>query len=324
MRRLLTLACAVAVLATCASAAPAQTFPAKPVTIIVPSAPDGAADATARTLALYLSKAWNQQVIVENKPGSNTQVAAAHVAKAAPDGHTLLLGPDVTFTVNPHLYRKLNYHPVKDFEPITGLTVLHQALVTHPSLAANSVAELIALAKAKPGALNYGTFGHGSAGHLNMVALQSQAGARLTPVHYRGAAPAMTNVIAGHTQLMFVSFGSALQSWKTGQIKVLAIGSPKRLAGYPDLPTVAEGGFPDFEAKSWFGLFATGGTPATIVAKINADVRKIVDSPDFATTFLTKQMMQSITSTPEAYAELIRTDSRLWAKVIAAGNLKID
>ncbi len=324
MRRLLTLAFVVAALATCASAAPAQTVPAKPVTIIVPSAPNGAADATARMLALHLSKAWNQQVIVENKPGSNTQVAAAHVAKAAPDGHTLLLGPDVTFTVNPHLYRKLNYHPVKDFEPITGLTVLHQALVTHPSLAANSVAELIALAKAKPGALNYGTFGHGSAGHLNMAALQSQAGVRLTPVHYRGAAPAMTNVIAGHTQLMFVSFGSALQSWKTGQVKILAIGSPKRLAAYPDLPTVAEGGFPGFEAKSWFGLFATGGTPGPIVAKINADVRKIVDSPDFATTFLAKQMMQSITSTPEAYAELIRSDSRLWAKVIAAANLKIE
>ena len=324
MRRLLTLACAVTALATCASTAPAQTFPTKPVTIIVPSAPDGAADATARMLALHLSKAWNQQIIVENKPGSNTQVAAAHVAKAAPDGHTLLLGPDVTFTVNPHLYRKLSYHPVKNFEPITGLTVLHQALVTHPSLAANSVAELIALAKAKPGALNYGTFGHGSAGHLNMEALQSLSGAKLSPVHYRGAAPAMTNVIAGHTQLMFVSFGSALQPWKAGQLKVLAIGSPKRLAGYPDLPTVAEGGFPGFEAKSWFGLFATGGTPAPIVAKINADVRKIVESPEFATTFLAKQMMQSITSTPEAYAELIRTNSRLWAKLIAAGNLKID
>ena len=328
MGRLRKVALTAATLAAAAGTAPitatAQSFPNKPVTIIVTSAPGGAADTTARMLALHLGKAWNRQVVVENKPGSNTQVAAEHVAKAAPDGHTLLLGPDVTFTVNPHLYQNLSYDPVKDFEPITGLTVLHQALVAHPSLSAGHVADLVAVAKAKPGALNYGTFGLGSAGHLNMVALQSQAGVRLTPVHYRGAAPAMTNVIAGHTQLMFISFGSALQSWKTGQIKMLAIGSPKRLAAYPDLPTVAEGGFPGFEAKSWFGLFATGGTPAPIVAKINADVRKIVDSPDFATTFLTKQMMQSITSTPEAYAELIRTDSRLWAKVIAGGNLKID
>jgi tripartite-type tricarboxylate transporter receptor subunit TctC len=323
MKRLLTVACAIAMIAGPISAH-AQSFPTKPVSIIVTSAPGGAADATARVLALHLGKAWSQQVIVENKPGGNTQIAADYVAKAAPDGHTLLLGPDVTFTVNPHLYRKLSYDPVKDFEPITGLTVLHQALVTHPSLAANNVAELLALAKAKPGGLNYGTFGLGSAGHLNMEALQAQAGVKLTAVHYRGAAPAMTDVIAGHIQLMFVSFGSALQSWKGGQLKMLAIGSPKRLPDYPDLPTVAEGALPGFEAKSWFGLFATGGTPRAIVTKINADVRKIIDSPDFATTFLAKQMMQSITSTPEAYAELIRTDSRLWAKVIAAANLKIE
>ena len=281
MRRLLRVAFSIGAL-TLASAAHAQNFPNKPVSIIVTSAPGGAADATARILALHLAKAWNQQVVVENKPGGNTQIAADHVAKAAPDGHTLLLGPDVTFTVNPHLYRKLSYDPVKDFEPITGLTVLHQALVTHPSLPANNVAELLALAKAKPNALNYGTFGLGSAGHLNMEALQSQAGVKLTAVHYRGAAPAMTDVIAGHIQLMFVSFGSALQSWKAGQLKMLAIGSPNRLAGYPDLPTVAEGGLPGFEAKSWFGLFATGGTPQPIVTKINADVRKIIESPEFA------------------------------------------
>jgi tripartite-type tricarboxylate transporter receptor subunit TctC len=324
MRQLLKLAFAVATLAATATASHAQTFPTKPVTIVVTSAPGGAADATARMLALYLGKLWNQQVVTENKPGGNTQIAAEYVAKAAPDGHTLLLGPDVTFTVNPHLYRKLSYNPVKDFEPITGLTVLHHALVTHPSVPANSVAELLALAKAKPATLNYGTFGLGSAGHLNMEALQSQSGVKLTAVHYRGAAPAMTDVIAGHIQLMFVSLGSAVQAWKAGQLKTLAIGSQKRLRQYPDLPTVAEGGLPGFEARSWFGLFATGGTPRPIVAKINADVRKIVDGPDFAAAFLTKQMMQPITSTPEAYAELIRTDSRLWAKVIAAANLKIE
>jgi tripartite-type tricarboxylate transporter receptor subunit TctC len=324
MQHLRTLTLAVGTLTAATFSAEAQTFPTKPVTIIVTSAPGGAADATARTLALHLGKAWNQQVIVENKPGGNTQIAADYVAKATPDGHTLLLGPDVTFTVNPHLYRKLSYDPVKDFEPITGLTVLHQALVTHPSLAVNSVPELLKLAKAKPGALNYGTFGLGSAGHLNMEALQSQAGVKLTAVHYRGAAPAMTDVIAGHIQLMFVSFGSALSSWKAGKLKMLAVGSPRRLDGFPDLPTVAEGGLPGFEAKSWFGLFATGRTPQPVVAKINADVRKIIESPEFRTTFLAKQRMQSITSTPEAYAELIRTDSRRWAKVIAAANLKID
>jgi tripartite-type tricarboxylate transporter receptor subunit TctC len=323
MTKLLNVIFAIGALAL-ASSAHAQTFPAKPVSIIVTSAPGGAADATARMLAHNLSKLWNQQVIVENKPGGNTQIAADYVAKAAPDGYTLLLGPDVTFTVNPHLYRKLNYDPTKDFEPITGLTVLHQALVTHPSVSANSVAELIALAKSRPGALNYGTFGLGSTGHLNMEALQSQAGVKLTPVHYRGAAPAMADVIAGISQLMFVSFGSALPHWQAGHLKVLAIGRPERLADHPDLPTIAEGGLPGFEAKSWFGLFATGGTPRSIVTKINADVRQVIESPDFHTTFLAKHLMQPITSTPEAYAELIRTDSRVWANVIAVANLKID
>ena len=260
-------------------------------------------------------QAWNQQVIVENKPGGNTQIAADYVAKAAPDGHTLLLGPDVTFTVNPHLYRKLSYDPVKDFEPITGLTVLHQALVTHPSLAANSVA---GADRAREGEARRAQLRHvraGSAGHLNMEALQSQAGVKLTAVHYRGAAPAMTDVIAGHIQLMFVSFGSALQSWKAGQLKMLAIGSPE--AACPTIRTCRpsrRAACPASRRNPGSACSRPAARRATIVAKINADVRKVIESPDFRDDFLAKQMMQSITSTPEAYAELIRTDSRLWAR----------
>ena len=324
MRRMLVATIALGLVVLGAAGASAQTFPTKPVSIVVTSAPGGAADATARALALHLAKRWNQQVIVENKPGANTQLAADYVAKSAPDGHTLLLGPDVTFTVNPHLYRKLSYDPVKDFEPITGLTVLHQSLVTHPSLPAANVAELIALAKAKPGTLNYGTFGAGSAGHLNMEALASQAGVQMTAVHYRGAAPAMTDVIAGHIQLMFVSFGSAVQSWETGKLKMLAVGSPKRLPAYPKLPTVAEGGLADFEAKSWFGLFAPGKTSRELIARINTDVRAIIDDKTFHTSFLAPQHMQSITSSPEDYAALIHSDSRRWSKVIADAKLKIE
>jgi tripartite-type tricarboxylate transporter receptor subunit TctC len=324
MARLLAAMLALGVLAMGGTGASAQAFPNKPVSIIVPSAAGGAADATARALGVHLSKRWNQQVIIENKTGGNTQIAAEYVTKSAPDGHTLLLGPDVTFTVNPHLYRKLSYDPVKDFEPITGLTVLHQSLVTHPSLQAKSVADLLALAKAKPGALNYGTFGNGSAGHLNMEAFQAQAGVKLTAVHYRGAAPAMTDVIAGHIQLMFVSFGSALPSWKAGKLNMLAVGSPQRLAGFPEMPTVAESGLPGFEAKSWFGLFAPGKTPRDIVGRINADVRAVIDDPAFRDGFLAKQRMMSITSSPEDYAKLIHSDSRRWSKVIADAKLKIE
>jgi tripartite-type tricarboxylate transporter receptor subunit TctC len=306
-----------------AAAAQAQTFPTMPITFVVPTAPGGAVDALARRLAPPLAERLGQQVIIENKTGANTQIAAEFVAKAAPDGHTLLLGPDVTFTVNPHLYRKLSYDALKDFAPITGLTVLHQALVAHPSLAANSVPELIALAKGKPASLNYGTFGLGSAGHLNMEAFSTAAGITLVPVHYRGAAPAFNDVLAGHIGLMFVSFGSVVETWKAGKVKVLAIGRAARMPDYPDLPTVAEGGLPGFEAKSWFGLFAPAATPRNVVAKINAEVRGILGDTNFR-AFLDRQMMESIATSPEDYAELIRTDSRKWGEVIRGAKLQID
>jgi len=310
-------------LAFAAADAQAQTFPAMPITFVVPTAPGGAVDALARRLAPLLTERLGQQVIIENKTGANTQIAAEFVAKAPPDGHTLLLGPDVTFTVNPHLYRKLSYDPIKDFAPITGLTVLHQALVAHPSLAANTVPELIALAKAKPASLNYGTFGLGSAGHLNMEAFSTAAGVTLVPVHYRGAAPAFNDVLAGHIGLMFVSFGSVVENWKAGKVKVLAIGRAARMPDYPDLPTVAEGGLPGFEAKSWFGLFAPAATPRNIVARINTEMRGALADTSFR-EFLDRQMMETIATSPEEYAELIRSDSRKWGEVINNAKLKID
>ena len=306
------------------SHAEAQSFPNRPVSLVVTSAPGGAADALARMLAHQLSKTWGQQIVVENKPGANTQIAADYVAKSAPDGYTLLIGPDVTFTVNPHLYQKLSYDPVKSFEPISGLTLLNQALVLNPSVPANTVAELIALARSKPGDLNYGTFGLGSAGHLNMEAFQVQAGVKMSPVHYRGAAPAFTDVIAGHIQLMFVSFGSAIEAWRSGKVKIIGIGSKQRLADYPDLPTISESGVPGFEAKSWFGLFAPGTTPRSIVLKINSDVARIFADPAVRETFLTRQFMEPITGPPDAYSDLIRNDSERWGRVIRDAKLKIE
>ena len=306
-----------------ADAAPKK-FPSQTVSFIVTSSPGGVADALARMLAAQLSDVWGQQVIVENRPGANTQVAANHVAKASPDGHTLLLGPDVTFTVNPHLYKNLTYDPVKDFEPIVGLTVLRQALVLHPSVPANSVRELIALAKSKPNGLNYGTFGLGSAGHLNMEAFKAQAGVEMTAVHYKGATPALTDVLAGHIDLMFISFGSAVKHWKAGKLKMLAIGSDKRLSGFPELPTVAESGLPGFEAKSWFGLFAPGGTPKVIVNQINRDVARVFSDKELQRKFLDAHFMEPITDTPEAYAVLIRDDSQRWGNVIRGANIKAE
>jgi len=248
----------------------AETFASRPITIVVPASPGGVTDMLGRILAKRFTEKFGQ-AIVENKPGANNQIAAEYVARAAPDGHTLFIGPETTFVVNPSIYPKLNYDPVKDFTPITGLITINQALLVHPSLPVNNVKELLEFARAKPGELNYGTFGIGSSSHLNMELFQSEAGIRLTPVHYRGATPALADVMAGHIQLMFISVGSAVPQWKAGKVRMLAIGARKRLDTLPEVPTVAESGLPGFEAVSWFGLYGPAGMPADIVAKIKVE-----------------------------------------------------
>src|SRR3974390_766892 len=289
---------ALAALLVGVTSAAAQTYPERPITIVVPASPGGVTDLLGRALAKRFSHDFGQQAIVENKPGANNQIAAEYVAKAAPDGYPLVVGPESTFVVNPYLYAKLPYDPVKDFTPITGLVSIHHALIVNPALPANSTQELLALARQKPGELNYGTYGIGSRGHLNMELLQAQAGIRLTPVHYKGAAPALTDVMAGHIQLMFISLGSAMPQWKAGKVRMLAIGAPNRLPGLPDLPTVAEGGVPWFEAVSWFALYGPAGLPADIVAKVNREVRTLFADAEFKATFLAPQYFESLAGSP--------------------------
>src|ERR1051325_5077279 len=229
----------IAALLLIAVGASAQSYPARPITIVVPAAPGGVTDMLGRMLAKRLTEKWSQPAIVENKPGANNQIAAELVAKAAPDGYTLFVGPETTFVVNPSIYARLNYDPVKDFTPITGLITINQALLVHPSLPVANVQELLALAKQKPDELNYGTFGIGSSGHLNMELFQSEAGIRLTPVHYKGATPALTDVMAGHIQLMFISVGSAVPQARAGKVRMLAVGARRRPDALPDKPTGA-------------------------------------------------------------------------------------
>ena len=231
-----------------------------------------------------------------------------------------------TFVINPTLYGKdkLPYDAEKDFTPITGLVRINQALLGHPAVPATNVRELIALAKKKPGELTYGTAGVGSAPHMNMVMFESMAGVKLLPVHYRGAAPALTDVIAGHVNLMSVSVSLALPPFRTGQVKLFGIGSPKRLAPAADIPTVAESGLPGYEAATWFGLFATAGTPRDIVMKINAEIHKILADPDFREKFLAPQMFEPMASPPEAFADHIKAQTQKWAKVIREQKLSID
>jgi tripartite-type tricarboxylate transporter receptor subunit TctC len=290
----------------------------------VPASPGGVTDTLGRAVAQRLSAAWGQQAIVEGKPGANNQIAAEFTAKAAPDGYTLFVAPEGTFIANPSLYPKLNYDPYKDFTPIVGLAVINHALITHPSVPAQNVQELLALAKDKPGTLNYGTFGIGSSGHLNMELLQAMAGVKLQAVHYKGATPALTDVMAGHIQLMFVSVGTAVPQWKGGKVKLLAVGADKRMALLPDVPTVAESGVPGYVATSWFGLFGPAGMPPDVVAKINGEIRRIFADEEFRKTFLDRYFFTSLADTPEALAAYVKSEEPKWRKVIQDAKVKAE
>jgi len=308
-----------------AAAAQAQSYPTRTITLTVTAAAGGVTDVVARALGERLSQTWGQQVVIENKGGAAHVVGAQSVAKAASDGYSLLVAEAGTFTINPTLYGKgkLPYDEEKDFIPITGIVRINQALLGHPSLPANDVRELIELASKKPGELTYGTAGIGSAPHMNMVLFESMANVKLVPVHYRGAAPALTDVIAGHVNLMSVSVSLALPPLRAGQIKIFGIGSGKRLPLAPDVPTVAESGLPGYEATTWFGLFATAGTPREIVTKINAEVAKVLADPQFREKFLAPQMFEPMASSPEEFADYIKAQTRKWAKVIAEQKLSI-
>jgi tripartite-type tricarboxylate transporter receptor subunit TctC len=308
------------------AAAQAQSYPTRTITLTVTAAAGGVTDVVARALGQRLAEAWGQRFVIENKGGAAHVVGAQSVAKAAPDGYSLLVAEAGTFTINPTLYGKgkLPYDEEKDFTPITGIVRINQALLGHPSLPANNVRELIALAKKKPGELTYGTAGIGSAPHMNMVLFESMAGVKLQAVHYRGAAPALTDVIAGHVNLMSVSVSLALPPFRASQIKIFGIGSSKRLAPAADIPTVAESGLPGYEASTWFGLFATAGTPRDIVDKINAEVVKLLADPQFREKFLAPQMFEPMASSPEAFADYIKAQTNKWAKVIREQKLSID
>jgi tripartite-type tricarboxylate transporter receptor subunit TctC len=308
------------------SAAQTASYPAHQVTMVITSVPGGVTDVTGRALAQELSKAWGQPVIVENKGGAAHIIGAEAVAKAAPDGYTLLVGESGTFTINPTLYPagKLPYDADRDFLPITGLVRINQALLADRSLPVKNAAELIALAKEKPGQLTYGTAGIGSALHMNMELFNRMAGVKIMPVHYRGSTPAMNDLTGGSINVMTISVASALPPYQAGQIKILGIGSPKRLPSLPDIPTVDESGLPGFQATAWFGLFGPAGIPQDIVMKIDADVIKIFNDPAFRARFLEPQLFESMAGPPNEFADYIKTERAKWSDVIRDANLKLE
>jgi tripartite-type tricarboxylate transporter receptor subunit TctC len=308
------------------AAAVAQGYPARPVTIVVTAAAGGLTDIVARGVGERLSEMWGKAVVIENKGGAGHNIGAAAVAKANPDGYTLMASESGTFVTNPYLYAKgtLPYDAETDFAPLSGLASYTQAIITHPSLPAHNVADLIALAKNAPGTISFGTAGIGSAPHMNIELLENMAGIKLVPVHYRGAAPALTDLLGGHIQLMSVSLTLSLEPARAGRINMLGVGSRERLPQAPEVPTVAESGLPGYEGVSWIGLFATAGTPADIIRKINADVQHVLADPAFRARFLTPQTLDPMTGSADAFAAQIKAESQKWSKVIREQNLHID
>ena len=309
--RLLTATLALACLAPVAlSGAHAQGYPSKPVRIIVPYPAGGGIDIMSRLIGQRLALRLGQSVVVENKPGAGTLVAAETVARAAPDGHVLLITTDATITINPHLYAKLPYDPVKDFAPITQLVLLNQMLLANPQVPASNLKELIAIAKANPGKLNYASYGVGSQPHLAMEILKNQAGIDIVHVPYKGIPQAVPAAIAGEVQLTFSGAASSQAHIKAGRLKALAIGGTKRLGIVPDVPTFAEAGFPDVPANAWFGLFAPAGTPREVIATLHAEVTRILRDPDFLQKEILAKGYELVAGTAEEFAAFLVADSK--------------
>jgi tripartite-type tricarboxylate transporter receptor subunit TctC len=303
-------------------AAHAQTYPTKPIRMVVASAAGGILDTVGRTIAAKLSESLGQQVVIDNRPGAGGIIGTEIVAKAAPDGYTL--GKVATsHAINPGVYSKMPYDTLKDFAPVSHTVNLTNMLVVPASLPANNVRELIALAKAQPKKITFGSAGNGQSNHLSGELLKSMAGIDIVHVPYKGSAPALTDVLAGNISMMFVDILSALPHVKSGRLKVLAVTGLKRAAAVPEYPTVDESGVPGFNGNSWLGLVAPAGTPRDIVARLSAEVAKALHSPDVRERFLA-QGVEPVGSTPEQFAAFIESEIPRWGSAARAAGARND
>ena len=302
----------------------AQEWPARQaIRFVVVYPPGGASDVTARLLAAKLTDTLGQSVVVENRPGANGIIATDFVAKSAPDGYTLLmanLGPNA---LNPVVYKKLPYDAIKDFSPIIHLVSTPYVLTAHPSLPVKTVKELVALAKKRPGDLNYGSAGNGSTHHLSGELLNMMAGIKLVHVPYKGTTPALTGLLSGEVSVMFFTVVGIEPHAKTGKARVLAVTTPKRAPLMPELPTMVEAGFPGFEVTSWFGLLAPAGTPPAIISRMNAESTKALAQPD-VTGALKKMGFDPVGGTPEQFATHIKAEVERFTKLVKATGITVE
>lgn len=320
MRRSIWLVLLVAVLS--AEGALAQPYPARPVRFIVPYPPGGATDILSRSLGRKLSAALGQQFIIENRAGGGQIIGTDIVAKAPADGYTILLA-SVTHSINPGLQPSLPYDSFKDFAPISLVAQSPNVLVVHPAVAAKSIKELIALAKARPGALNCATSGVGSGGHLAGELFKSLAGIELTFVPYKGGGPAYVDLMGGQADLMFTSPNPTLSYAKAGKLRALAMTGSTRSAAAPELPTVAEAaGFPGYQAYLWYGILAPARTPREIITRLHAEIIKALQAPDLRDP-LVAEAVEIVGSTPEEFAKHLQTEAAKWLKVIKGANIRL-
>ncbi|WP_405549657.1 Bug family tripartite tricarboxylate transporter substrate binding protein [Variovorax paradoxus] len=312
-------------LALCAIQAPgfAQTFPSRPVTLVVPFPPGGGTDTGGRVIAEQLGRRWGQPVIVENKGGAAGQIGADFVAKSRPDGYTLLLGNIGTQAINPLLYPKLPYDADRAFAPVSLVAELPLAMMVNPSVPAKTAAEFIALAKARPGQMSYSSSGAGGAPHLAAEMFKDQAGAFILHVPYRGGGPAIADLLAGHVQLSFMTVLEASGHIKAGKLRALAVTGDKRVPAFPEVPTLAESVAPGFNAISWIGLLAPAGTPPEVVEKIAADLRAVLADESVKARFVGLGGVPRATS-PQEFARLIEDDKRRYAQIIRSRKITIE
>ena len=306
----------------CAQDRPA-TYPVKTIRIIAGSAPGGAVDYIARVAAQKLTEAFGQPAVVEQRTGASGSIAGEYVAKSPPDGYTLSSGSMATLCVVPHLYAKVGYDSVKDFAPITIVVASIFVFEVHPSLPVRTIKELIALAKANPGKLAFGTAGPGSVSHLGIEMLKSMTKVDFLHIPYKGVAPAMVALLGGETALMYDPVLTSLPHVRSGRIRALAVGDTRRSPQMPDVPTVAESGVPSFEASSWFGLVAPAGTPREVIARLHAALVKGISEKETAQR-LSSQGMDPVLNTPEQFAERIRSDLPRWGKLIRSSGIKAE
>ena len=312
-----------ALCAVAAAGAYAQQYPTKPIRMICPFPPGGTTDVVARIVATGLSEAWGQQVIVDNRPGAGAVIGTEMAAKSPPDGYTVLLGSITTHAVNPALHKKLNFDAVRDFAPVTLVVSSPQLLAVNPAVAAKNVKELIALAKAKPGQLNYASAGAGSSPHLTFELFKSATGIDIRHVPYKGTGPAITELVGGQVQAMITGVVALMPHVKSNRLRAIAVTSKGRVGVLPDVPTIMEAGVPNFDVSSWFGVFLPAGTPKAIVTKMNGEVRKIVAAPEVKKRLIDLGADPE-TNTPEQFAAYVRSERTRWAKVVQDTGARVE